>query len=79
MNTGQEVSVTVTDGAKATINGKAYHIVPNPNGGWDVKKSGADRASRHFERKSDAVKYGRRVSQNQRSELIIHNADRTIH
>ena len=79
MNTGRKVSVTVTDRAKATINGKAYHIVPNPNGGWDVKKSGADRASRHFERKSDAVKYGRRVSQNQRSELIIHNAGRTIH
>jgi DNA modification methylase len=73
MNTSRKVSVSVTD------NGKAYHIVPNPNGGWDVKKSGADRAIRHFDRKSDAVKYGRRVSQNQRTELIVHKVNGTIH
>ena len=23
------------------------HVVPNPGGGWDVKKPGADRASAH--------------------------------
>ena len=30
--------------------GKSHHVVPNPDGGWDVKKGGAERASGHFDR-----------------------------
>jgi len=30
------------------------HTVPNPGGGWDVKKPHAERSSGHFDRKSDA-------------------------
>ncbi|MDX6280180.1 MAG: hypothetical protein QOH03_1251, partial [Kribbellaceae bacterium] len=31
----------------------SHHVVPDPKGGWSVKKGGAVRASRHFERKSE--------------------------
>ncbi len=34
---------------------KTHHIVPNHNGGWDVKKGGAEKASNHFDKKNDAV------------------------
>ena len=34
----------------------SHHVVPAPNGGWNVKKGGAERASKHFEKKEDAVK-----------------------
>ena len=57
---------------------KEHHIVPNPNGGWDVKKGGAERANKHFDKKADAIKYGRQLSKNQKSELIIHKKDGTI-
>ena len=30
---------------------KSHHVVPNSDGGWDVKKSGTERASKHFETK----------------------------
>jgi predicted RNase H-like HicB family nuclease len=49
-----------------------YHVIPSLRGGWEVKKSGASRASRRFEHKQDAVKYGRRVSQNRQTQLVIH-------
>jgi hypothetical protein len=29
-------------------------VVNNPGGGWDVKKPGGERASGHFDRRSDA-------------------------
>ena len=35
------------------------HIVPNQErGGWDAKRQSADRASKHFETKADALDYG---------------------
>ena len=57
---------------------KEHHVVPNPNGGWDVKKSGADRASLHTDTKQDAAKKGRSISQNQGTEFIIHGKDGRI-
>jgi len=30
------------------------HVVPNPDGGWDVKKPGAQRSSGHFDRQAEA-------------------------
>lgn len=55
-----------------------HHVVPNPGGGWDVKKGGASRASSHHEIKSEAVKSGREVSQNQGTEFRVHNKDGKI-
>jgi hypothetical protein len=54
---------------------KSHHVVPNPDGGWDVKKSGAQRASGHYETKADAVRAGREISNNQGTELYIHRQD----
>lgn len=57
---------------------KTHHIVPNPNGGWDVKKGGSDKASNHFDKKADAIEKGREISQNQGSEFYIHGKDGKI-
>jgi hypothetical protein len=57
---------------------ETHHVVPNPAGGWDVKRGGAERASGHFETKREAVGQGREVSRNQGTELRIHNRDGRI-
>lgn len=57
---------------------KTHHVVPSSNGGWNVKKGGAERASGHFDRKIDAINFGRTVSQNQGSEFLIHNRNGRI-
>jgi len=56
----------------------SHHVVPSPEGGWNVKKGGSEKASKHFEKKDEAVSYGRIVSRNQDSELVIHGKDGTI-
>ncbi|WP_140985844.1 DUF2188 domain-containing protein [Asticcacaulis tiandongensis] len=56
----------------------SHHVVPNAGGGWDVKRGGGERSSGHFDTKREAIDYGRQVSQNQRTELRIHNLDGRI-
>lgn len=43
-----------------------------------LKKGGGERAIKHFDRKQDAVDYGRGVSINQQSEFIVYKKDGTI-
>jgi len=57
---------------------KSHHVVPNSGGGWDVKKSGAERSSKHCETKKEAVEKAREISQNQGTELVIHGKDGKI-
>lgn len=57
---------------------KSHHVVPASNGGWNIKKGGADRASAHTETKTQAIDIARKISQNQGSELVIHNKNGKI-
>jgi len=56
----------------------SHHVVPNADGGWDVKKDGATRSSGHFDKKQEAVDAGRKISQNQGTEFYIHGKDGKI-
>ena len=55
-----------------------HHVVPNPDGGWDVKRGGAHRSSGHFDTKREAVDAGRTISRNQGTELIVHGMNGRI-
>jgi uncharacterized protein YdaT len=57
---------------------KSHHVVPNSQGGRDVKKGRAERASIHRETKQEAVDDGRKISQNQGTEFVIHGKDGVI-
>lgn len=57
---------------------KNQHVVPNPDGGWGVKGAGNEKFTKLFDRKVEAVDYGRDVSENQGSELFIHGKDGKI-
>lgn len=57
---------------------KQHHVVPNPNGGWDVKAANAQRASAHSTTKAEAISIARTIDKNQGSELFIHNANGQI-
>lgn len=56
----------------------SYHVSAAPNGEWSVRRGGAQRASRNFEEKSAAIDYGKTLSFNNKSELVIHRKDGTI-
>lgn len=57
---------------------KNHHVVPNQKGGWDVKREKCEKSSGHFTTKQEAIDYGRQVSKNQNTELVIHNKDGKI-
>jgi len=56
---------------------KSNHVVPS-SAGWAVRKSGAERASRTFDTKLEAVEYGRELSKNEKTELFIHKSNGMI-
>ena len=57
---------------------KEYHVVPNPNGGWDVKRNNAERASKHFDTKADALAWARESAKREGAELIPHKKNNLI-
>ena len=57
---------------------KSTHVVPDPNGGWSVKRGGATRASKRFSTQRDAITYARNISKNEGAEFVIHRRDGTI-
>ena len=64
--------------AKVSKGSNTHHVVPAPQGGWNVKRGGADRSSGHFDTKQDAIDAAREISRNQGTELKIHNLDGKI-
>ena len=55
------------------------HVVPNPEGGWDVKKPNGSRASAHANTQEEAQNLARVIINNQGGgELITHGKDGQI-
>ena len=57
---------------------KGQHVVRSIDGRWSVRQSGSERASRVFDRQSDALDYARQKAKKERGELFVHRADGTI-
>ena len=55
----------------------AQHVVPHPLG-WAVKAEGAERASKVFPAKLDAVHYANQLATHQQTNLVVHNEDGTF-
>jgi hypothetical protein len=54
------------------MSSKSHHVVPDHDGGWNVRKGGSDRISGHFKTQEKAIKEAREISSNQHTELFIH-------
>jgi len=58
---------------------QVYHVVPNPKGGWDVKKEGGARASSHHDTKAPALADAReRAMKGGLGQVRIHGQDGRI-
>jgi len=53
------------------------HVVKHRNG-WAVKGAGNSKASSVHDTQSEAINKGRKIAQNQESELLIHGRDGRI-
>ncbi|MDU7039912.1 MAG: DUF2188 domain-containing protein, partial [Lactococcus lactis] len=52
--------------------GKNQHVVPDSNGGWNVKGAGNSKATANFRTQAEAINKAIQISQNQNSEMFIH-------
>lgn len=57
---------------------ETHHVVPNGNGGWDIKRGGGQKSIKHTKTKQEAIDIAREISRNQGTELRIHNLDGKI-
>jgi hypothetical protein len=55
------------------------HVVPNPAGGWDVKRPAADRASSHHRTQAEAEARAKEILRNLGGgEAVVHGRDGRI-
>lgn len=57
---------------------KNQHVIPHPNGGWQVKGEGNTRATARTATQKEAIGIAREISRNQGSELVIHRPNGQI-
>jgi hypothetical protein len=51
-----------------------YHVVKNPQGGWDAKKEGGQKASAHLDTQKEAEQKAKELAGNSRGgEVRIHS------
>jgi len=63
------------DYAEAVRKGlESQHVLPHADG-WAVKKIEANKASRVFANKKDAIKHAEKVAANQKSGVVVHKKD----
>jgi hypothetical protein len=63
---------------EARMADKDRHVVPNLDGGWDVKKPDAGRASAHYDTQKDATARAREITANTGGETVIHGRNGEI-
>ena len=63
--------------AKRTVSSNNQHVLPRSDG-WAVKKAGASKDTRVFDKQSQAINFAKEVAKNNKSELFIHSKDGRI-
>ena len=57
---------------------KNQHVVPDKEGGWNVKGAGNSKSTAHTDKKQDAIDIAKEIAKNQKSEVVIHGKDGKI-
>ncbi len=58
--------------------GKNQHVTPHPNGGWQVKGAGNEKATVRTSTQREAINIARDIAINQKSEVVIHRPNGQI-
>lgn len=58
--------------------GKNQHVTPHPQGGWQVKGSGNEKATKITTTQNQAIKAAVEIAKQQHTEVVIHGRDGKI-
>ena len=56
----------------------SHHVMLSIDGGWIVRRDGAERASKRFDSLKEAISWATEVARERRGELVVHHRDGTI-
>lgn len=54
---------------------RTIHVVPDPRGGWVVKRDGSNADSGHFQSRGEAENRGRELARDLKADLVLHRID----
>ncbi len=78
----EEVVVVESEAEEETVKksnaNAAYFVSPHPDGGWQVKKAGAQKALKRFKTKKEAEEYAKTVAKNQGTRVVRQKKDGKI-
>ncbi len=74
----ERVTMPKKSSSSSSSKKKDVHVVPNPDGGWQVIREGASRASSNHETKANASAAGKVTAEREKVDLIEHNKDGKI-
>lgn len=58
--------------------GKNQHVTPHPNGGWQVKSAGSNKATARVSTQAEGIRIATAIAKNQHSEVVIHRPNGQI-
>lgn len=58
--------------------GKNQHVTPHPQGGWQVKGAGNEKATKITGTQKEAIEAAKSIAQNKGSEVVIHRSNGQI-
>ena len=53
---------------------RVYHVVKRPDGKWEVKFAGGEKAIKLFKTKPEAEAYSKQMAENQGGVMLVHNS-----
>ena len=59
---------------KAEVNFRTYHLVKRPDGKWEVKYAGGQKAIKLFNTQKEALEYSKKMAENQDGKVLVHNS-----
>ena len=53
---------------------RTYHLVKRPDGKWEVKFAGGQKAIKLFNTQKEAIEYSKKMADNQGGSMLVHNS-----
>ncbi len=59
---------------KKEVNYRNYHVVKRPDGKWEVKYAGGEKAIKLFKTQAEATAYTKEMAKKQGGVMLVHNS-----
>ncbi len=70
----KEAPTKAAEAKKETPNFRTYHLVKRPDGKWEVKFAGGQKAIKLFDTQKEALEYSKKMAENQDGKVLVHNS-----